>query len=278
MRRPPPTACIRFYVTDARQSDLDRQRDRQCARERAHACARWSRPRCGCSSTSSTTALSAIDVGELAPGNLTRLLTEIKEACQTYTGITEGTFYRDQAWYFYRLGRYIERADQTTRLLDIKYYLLLTAGAGSSARRSRSANGMRCCARPPGITPFAGVHPSDLTPARVAGFLLFNPAFPRSVHLCVREVDRALGRAQIALWAARRQRCRRGLDAAAGDARARSIAADPGAAGCTSSSIFCSGYLIAMTADLSSGVLRPYSRADAAERGDGAHRRSQILK
>jgi uncharacterized alpha-E superfamily protein len=36
------------------------------------------------------------------------------------------------------------------------------------------------------------VHSSDLTPARVASFLLFNPGFPRSVYLCVREVETAL--------------------------------------------------------------------------------------
>ena len=72
--------------------------------------------------------LKAIAPHELAPGNLNRLLTEIKEACQTFTGITEGTFYRDQAWYFYLLGRYIERADQTTRLLDTKYRLLTDNG------------------------------------------------------------------------------------------------------------------------------------------------------
>ena len=74
----------------------------------------------------------AIDPRELAPGALSQLLTESKDACQTFTGITEGTFYRDQAWWFYVLGRYIERADQTTRLLDNKYYIL-TKGAGTDA-------------------------------------------------------------------------------------------------------------------------------------------------
>jgi uncharacterized alpha-E superfamily protein len=132
----------------------------------------------------------AVDPDELMPGNLSQLLTEIKEACQTFTGITEGTFYRDQASYFYLLGRYIERADQTTRLLDNKYYIL-TKAAGSSAPIEvgqwhavlRSASGYHA---------FRRIHSSDLTPARVAEFLLFNPAFPRSVHLCLREIQNAL--------------------------------------------------------------------------------------
>jgi uncharacterized alpha-E superfamily protein len=132
--------------------------------------------------------LRTIEERELAPGGLSPLLTEIKEACQTFTGVTEGTFYRDQAWYFYQLGRYLERADQTTRLLDAKYPLLTkdTASAedvGQWHALLRSASGYHA---------FRRVHTSDLTPARVVGFLLFNPSFPRSVYLCVREVGAAL--------------------------------------------------------------------------------------
>ena len=137
--------------------------------------------------------LRAIASHELAPGSLNRLLTEIKEACQTFTGITEGTFYRDQAWYFYLLGRYIERADQTTRLLDTKYRLLTDnpASAGEIGQWHallRSASGYHA---------FRRVHTSDLTAARVVGFLLFNPSFPRSVALCVRQIDRALGELRL---------------------------------------------------------------------------------
>ena len=134
--------------------------------------------------------LKTIAAADLAPGRLSPLLSEIKEACQTFTGITEGTFYRDQAWYFYRLGRYIERADQTTRLLDTKYQLLTRPedGAGSDQVGQwhallRSASGYHA---------FRRVHSSDLTPARVVGFLLFNPSFPRSVYFCLREIDASL--------------------------------------------------------------------------------------
>jgi len=134
--------------------------------------------------------LSAIDDGELAPGGLSPLLTEIKEACQTFTGITEGTFYRDHAWFFYRLGRYIERADQTTRLLDSKYYVLMRdADIGSVVNIGQWLALLRAAS---GYHAFRLLHQSDLTPARVAEFLLFNPSFPRSVLLCVREIDAAV--------------------------------------------------------------------------------------
>ncbi len=131
--------------------------------------------------------LNTIDDKELAPGSLSPLLNEIKQGCQTFTGITEGTFYRDQAWYFYRLGRYIERADQTTRLLDSKYYVLVrdtdvtnVVNTGQWLALLRAASGYHA---------FRALHQSDLTPWRVAAFLLFSPSFPRSVLLCVKEVD-----------------------------------------------------------------------------------------
>jgi uncharacterized alpha-E superfamily protein len=135
--------------------------------------------------------VKAVGPGDLRPGGIGRLLTEIKEACQTFTGITEGTFYRDQAWYFYRLGRYIERADQTTRLLDAKYHLL--TGQGDPATAVEIGQWHAVLRSASGYHAFRRVHLNELTPALVAGFLLFDSAFPRSVYFCVREVAAALG-------------------------------------------------------------------------------------
>jgi uncharacterized alpha-E superfamily protein len=136
--------------------------------------------------------LSTIGSDELTPARLSGLFATIKEACQTHTGITEGTFFRDQGWYFYQLGRYVERADQTTRLLDIKYHLLLPeiADVGSPTDVSQWNALLRSAA---GYHAYRRLHAASTTPARVAGFLLFNQAFPRSVHHCVRETGRLLG-------------------------------------------------------------------------------------
>jgi uncharacterized alpha-E superfamily protein len=136
--------------------------------------------------------LAALNEDDLMPGRLAGLFGWIKEACQTHTGITDGTFYRDQGWYFYQLGRYIERADQTTRLLDIKYHLLLPnlADVGSPTDVSQWNALLRSAA---GYHAYRRLHTASTTPARVSGFLLLNQAFPRSVHHCVREAGRLLG-------------------------------------------------------------------------------------
>ncbi len=180
-------SVIRFYVTDA-ENPTSIVSAIGNARENARALRPLVSTEMWVTLNVFHNRLKVIEAEELTPANLSRLLTEIKETCQTFTGITDGTFYRDEAWYFYQLGRYIERADQTTRLLDTKYRLL--TGDAASAREIGQWHALLRSAS--GYHAFRRVHTSDLTAARVVGFLLFNPSFPRSVALCVREIERAL--------------------------------------------------------------------------------------
>jgi uncharacterized alpha-E superfamily protein len=128
---------------------------------------------------------------DLAPGGLSILLSSIKEAVQTHTGITEGTLYRDQGWYFYQIGRYLERADQMTRLVDIKYHLLLPRieDVGSPVDISQWNALLRSAA---GYHAFRRLQSREMTPASIAGYLLLDPGLPRSVAFCIQEVERLL--------------------------------------------------------------------------------------
>jgi len=137
--------------------------------------------------------LLALTQKEVETPGLSRVCQWVKEGCQTHYGITEGTFYRDQGWYFYQMGKYIERADQTTRLVDIKYHTLLPSplDVGSTLDVSQWTTVLRCAA---GYHAFRRVYPRGMTPATVAGFLLFNEGFPRSVVMCHRQLDGVLGR------------------------------------------------------------------------------------
>ncbi len=132
--------------------------------------------------------IASLDGDDLAPGRLNEICRRIKEACQMYTGITEGTFYRDQSWYFYEIGRYLERADQTTRLLDMKYHLLLPqptdVGSPIDVRQWNAL--LRSAAA---YHAYRKLHPRGMTPGQVAGFLLLNRQFPRSVYLCAHQIE-----------------------------------------------------------------------------------------
>jgi uncharacterized alpha-E superfamily protein len=119
-------------------------------------------------------------------------LREIRRACQLFYGITDATLSRDLSWQFSRLGRLIERADKTTRILDVKYFLLLPSPdeVGGvldelqwiSLLRSAGAYQMFRQARQQAIEPKA-----------VAAFLLLDPIFPRSVRYCLERISDTLG-------------------------------------------------------------------------------------
>ncbi|WP_040507505.1 alpha-E domain-containing protein [Gluconobacter morbifer] len=122
---------------------------------------------------------------------LSALCNRIKQDCQTHTGVTEGTLYRDQAWLFYLLGRHLERSDQITRLIDTRYHMLLPDedGVGSEIDTTQWASVLRSAAA---YHAFRRLQPVMTTPANVVGFLLKNEGFPRSLALNLRQTDAVL--------------------------------------------------------------------------------------
>jgi uncharacterized alpha-E superfamily protein len=134
----------------------------------------------------------AISPEDLQGDNLSRLCRRLKEGVQTHTGITEGTFFRDQGWFFYQLGRLIERADQTTRLVDIRYHLLVPA-AGEERRLAELTQWGSVLRAAAGYHAFRRVAPPGFTPEDVVAFLLTDTSFPRSVLLCIEQMEWLLG-------------------------------------------------------------------------------------
>ena len=126
----------------------------------------------------------AIDPAELDGDSLSRLCRRIKEGVQAHTGITEGTFFRDQAWHFYELGRLIERADQTTRLLDIKYHILVR-GTPEERRLAEMTQWNALLRAAAGYHAFRRVSEPGFLPEDVVNFLLGATTFARSVGLCL---------------------------------------------------------------------------------------------
>ncbi len=125
---------------------------------------------------------------DLEGDSLSRLCTRLKEAVQTHTGVTEGTMYRDQGWQFYQLGRQLERADQTTRLLDIKYRLLVPRE--HEARRVTELTQWNAVLRAAaGYHAFKRLSRGAFNVQDVAEFLLRDPSFARSVLHCVRRCE-----------------------------------------------------------------------------------------
>lgn len=181
-------AIVRFYVLDGgnRTSILHAL---TCARENARTLRPFISTEMWSQLNVAYNWLRTLDARSLAASERRQLLAAIKEHCQTHTGITEGTFFRDQGWYFYQLGRYIERADQSTRLLDVKFHRVAASSPMSSIEAGEAAAILRSAA---GYHAFRRVHPRGFVLVDVVGFLLLDDAFPRSVSHCINETDRLL--------------------------------------------------------------------------------------
>lgn len=133
-------------------------------------------------------SITGIAAEDLEGDALSRLCTRIREGVQAYTGIAEGTLYRDQGWYFYELGRYLERADQTTRMLDIKYTAILPRG-GEEKRVADLTQWSAILRVVSGYYHFKRLARAEFSAQDVVQFLLRDSTGPRSVLLCVRQIE-----------------------------------------------------------------------------------------
>lgn len=119
--------------------------------------------------------------------------TRIKNASHLFQGLTSATFPHDEGYNFIQLGRFIERADKTVRLLDLKYHILLPAATdvGGAVDTAQWRAVLRCAS---GLEAYRRFYVSEILPWKVAEFLLFSEAFPRSVRYCLAQIDLYLRR------------------------------------------------------------------------------------
>ena len=110
----------------------------------------------------------------------------VKHRSHLSRGVTIGTMLKDEAFYFIRLGTFLERADNTARILDVKFHsadgnLLASHDADfyhwASVLRSVSA-----------FETYRKAYRDVITPARVAELLILRADMPRSLMACVTEV------------------------------------------------------------------------------------------
>lgn len=116
---------------------------------------------------------------------------EVRVGCQTHVGVIEATLYRDEAWYLLQIGRMLERADMTARLIDMRAPWVQPAEPVSTepAEVSRWLALLRSAA---GLHGYRRVHLSRITPDRVAGFLIFDAHHARSVRCALQTAERLL--------------------------------------------------------------------------------------
>jgi len=115
----------------------------------------------------------------------------ILEGSQLFQGVTDATMSHDEGWEFIGLGKYLERADRTSRILDIKYHILLPTGEqiGGNVDTIQWMAVLKSCSA---LEPYRKHYRGQVAPWKVVEFLVKNPTFPRSVLFCVNSVDESL--------------------------------------------------------------------------------------
>jgi uncharacterized alpha-E superfamily protein len=122
---------------------------------------------------------------------LPQTLDWVKGRCAQFRGAADATMLRDDRWEFQRLGLYIERADMTLRLLDVKHFVLLpeTEVIGGGRDRHQWTSVLVATSA---LRAYHWEYRGDYAPQNICDFLLLNSACPRAIRYCYDQIVRAL--------------------------------------------------------------------------------------
>ncbi len=129
--------------------------------------------------------------GEIGEMGVSRYCEWVKERSHLMRGVAYGTMLRDDTFRFLRLGTFVERADNTARLLDVKYHILLPSPdeIGGAADYYQWGAILRSVSA---FEAYRKIYHDQITPKRVAELLILRRDLPRSLTACMAEVDRLL--------------------------------------------------------------------------------------
>jgi len=119
--------------------------------------------------------------------NLGEVLSTIRRQAALVRGAMEGSMLRNEVFNFARIGTFVERADNTARILDVKYYVLLpsVAWVGSSLDNVQWDTLLRSVA---GNRAYSWLNAGDMDPRGIARFLILDGRFPRSLVFCFEKI------------------------------------------------------------------------------------------
>ena len=124
--------------------------------------------------------------------DLPEVLAVIRQQSALVRGATQGTMLRNDIFDFCRLGTYLERADNTARILDVKYYVLLPSISqiGSNLDNVQWETILRSVA---GMRAYRLITQGETSPIGIADFLIFDTRMPSSMAFSVDKIAANLG-------------------------------------------------------------------------------------
>ena len=123
----------------------------------------------------------------------TSFFDRVKERSHLFRGVTYGTIVRGEAFDFSRIGTFLERADNTARILDVKYHILLpsVADVGGALDYYQWTALLRSVSS---FETYRTLYRDQILPIKVAELLILERRMPRSLAACLEQITIALGR------------------------------------------------------------------------------------
>jgi uncharacterized alpha-E superfamily protein len=137
-------------------------------------------------------SLKRMLAGSVDAPDLPKVLDAIKREVSLIRGTFHGTMLRNEIFDFSQIGTFIERADNTARILDVKYYVLLPSisWVGSSLDNYQWESILRSVSA---HRSYRWVYDAEYKSTNIADYLILNARMPRSLIFCYRNISTSLG-------------------------------------------------------------------------------------
>jgi uncharacterized alpha-E superfamily protein len=119
------------------------------------------------------------------------LIESVKKQAVMIFGAAQVTLLRDEAYNFFQIGSFLERGDNTARILDVKFHRLLPDGNPNAEELDYFAwsEVLACIGA---VRTYRRIYRSSLEPKKIADLMMLRRDVPRSVHHCLWMVDMAM--------------------------------------------------------------------------------------
>lgn len=135
--------------------------------------------------------VNSADARQLFAGSAIDFYRHIVDYAHQFHGTTDATLTHGEGWNFLQVGKYLERTDSTSRIVDLKYHILLPQGeeVGGNVDTVQWQAVLKSCSA---FEAYRKIHTGQVTPFSVAEFVILHDSFPRSIRFCADHLDAAL--------------------------------------------------------------------------------------
>lgn len=135
--------------------------------------------------------INSVGARQLFAGSSIDFYRHVVDFAHQIHGTTDATLTHGEGWNFLQFGKYAERGDSASRILDLKYHILLPTDekVGGNVDTLQWIAVLKSCSA---FEAYRKIHTGKVTPASVAEFITLHETFPRSIRYCAKNMRKSL--------------------------------------------------------------------------------------